>query len=164
MSNEMRLPRNAKEGLIFMLIVSIISVNTIAPLIMGYEFGFSKDVYLNTLRVIHRKCGLPCFYISLRLFKQYRMHFFGQLLHPVDRVVTITKHVTILSICLTVIGAWVGQRQISLDPIREFFYHWPKNFFIAFWIEILLAQPIARFVLKTLHVKQAAKAANNVEA
>lgn len=65
-----------------------------------------------------------------------------------------------------VIESWVVQRHISVDPIQEFFYHWPKNFCIAFWIEMLLAQPIARFVMKTMHVKQAAKAAqlDNVEA
>lgn len=168
MSNEMRLPRNAKEGLIFMLIVSIISVNTIAPLIMGYEFGFSKENYLNTLRVI------PIMWVIVLLLVNFVARpLVGKLVakftKPTDSfnaktLFNIFFSVTILSICLTVIGAWVGQRQISLDPIREFFYHWPKNFFIAFWIEILLAQPIARFVLKTIHIKQAAKAVNNVEA
>ncbi|MBB3128760.1 hypothetical protein FHS19_003435 [Paenibacillus rhizosphaerae] len=49
---ENRLPRNAKEGILFLLIVSIISVNTIAPIITGLERGFSKEVYLDTLKVI----------------------------------------------------------------------------------------------------------------
>ena len=42
MYNEDRLPRNAKEGILFLLIISIISVNTIAPII-GLERGFSKE-------------------------------------------------------------------------------------------------------------------------
>nr|WP_245732664.1 hypothetical protein [Salinibacillus kushneri] len=45
MYREDRLPQTPKEGIIFMLIISIISVNTIAPIIMGMEFGFSKDNY-----------------------------------------------------------------------------------------------------------------------
>ncbi|CDQ20575.1 hypothetical protein SAMN05192559_105158 [Halobacillus karajensis] len=44
MYKEDRLPQNHKEGILFLLIVSIISVNTIAPLIMGMERGFSKKI------------------------------------------------------------------------------------------------------------------------
>ncbi|OJH16278.1 hypothetical protein BLX88_24040 [Bacillus obstructivus] len=52
MYREERLPQSPKEGIIFMLIISISSVNTIAPIIMGLEFGFSKENYLETLKVI----------------------------------------------------------------------------------------------------------------
>ena len=52
MYKEDRLPQNAKEGILFLLIVSIISVNTIAPIIMGMERGFSKENYLETLKII----------------------------------------------------------------------------------------------------------------
>ncbi|MER2128035.1 hypothetical protein [Solibacillus sp.] len=34
----------------------------------------------------------------------------------------------------------------------------PRNFAIAFWIELLIAQPIARFAMKKLHQSQRAKA------
>lgn len=47
-----RLPQNSKEGILFMLIISIISVNTIAPIIVGMELGFSKANYLETLKII----------------------------------------------------------------------------------------------------------------
>jgi hypothetical protein len=46
MYREDRLPQSPKEGIIFMVIISIISVNTIAPIIMMLEFGFSKESYL----------------------------------------------------------------------------------------------------------------------
>ncbi|WP_343223159.1 hypothetical protein [Mesobacillus maritimus] len=52
MHSETRLPRNGKEFIVFLAIVSILSVNTIAPLIMGFKFGFSNEVYLNTMKVI----------------------------------------------------------------------------------------------------------------
>ncbi|WP_209300556.1 hypothetical protein [Lentibacillus salicampi] len=51
-------------------------------------------------------------------------------------------------------------RDISLEPIQTFFYSWPRNFFIAFWGEALIAQPIARFAMKKLHASQANKAAS----
>ena len=47
----------------------------------------------------------------------------------------------------------------SSKPFKNFFYIWPRNFGIAFWIELIIAQPIARFVMKKLHQSQAAKAA-----
>lgn len=52
MYKEDRLPQNAKEGILFLLIISVISVNTIAPIIVGMERGFSKENYLETLKII----------------------------------------------------------------------------------------------------------------
>ena len=52
MDMEDRLPRNGKEGLLFMLIVSVISVNTIAPVITGLERGFCGEVYREPLKII----------------------------------------------------------------------------------------------------------------
>lgn len=52
MYKEARLPQNAKEGILFLLIISIISVNTIAPIIVGLERGFSKENYIETLKII----------------------------------------------------------------------------------------------------------------
>lgn len=40
----LKLPRNKKETAIFMGIISLISVNIIAPLITCFEIGFSFDV------------------------------------------------------------------------------------------------------------------------
>lgn len=56
-----------------------------------------------------------------------------------------------MSIFLTVVGTWIGSRQISMEPIQFFFYKWPRNFSISFAVELLIAQPIARFVLLKLH-------------
>ncbi|HBS44377.1 MAG TPA: hypothetical protein DEA91_07845, partial [Paenibacillus sp.] len=52
-------------------------------------------------------------------------------------------NVTVLSILLSIIGTWVGTKQISLEPLKNFLYIWSRNFGIAFWIELLVAQPIA---------------------
>ncbi|GAF40886.1 hypothetical protein FC83_GL002660 [Agrilactobacillus composti DSM 18527 = JCM 14202] len=56
-----------------------------------------------------------------------------------------------MSVVLTVVGTWIGSQQISLDPITHFFYKWPRNFAISFAVELLVAQPIARFVMLKLH-------------
>ncbi|MGM1047415.1 MAG: hypothetical protein ACQEXX_14855 [Bacillota bacterium] len=67
-------------------------------------------------------------------------------------------NVTVLSLWLSIIGTWVGTKQISLEPFENFLHIWPRNFGIALWIELLIAQPIARFAMKKLHARQASKA------
>ena len=48
----MKLPRSKKEFALFMGIVSIISVNIIAPLITFFEAGFHLYVYRDVLIVL----------------------------------------------------------------------------------------------------------------
>ena len=64
-------------------------------------------------------------------------------------LLTIVLNVTVLSILLTIIGT----RKISLDPFANFFKSWFRNFGIAFWIELLIAQPIARWVMTKIDAK-----------
>lgn len=59
--------------------------------------------------------------------------------------------VFLMSIFLTVIGTWIGTGKISMQPIYTFFYKWPRNFAIAFAVEAIIAQPIARIVMVKIH-------------
>lgn len=161
MHKEDRLPLNAKEGILFLLIISIISVNTIAPIIIGFERGFSKEVYFDTLKLLPIMWVIVVLLVRLvagPLVGKIMPKFVGRTDGFNARVLLNTVlNVTILSICLSIIGSWVGEGEISLEPIQNFFYIWPRNFAIAFWIELLIAQPIARFAMKKLHQSQRAK-------
>lgn len=162
MYKEDRLPQNAKEGILFLLIISIISVNTIAPIITGLERGFSKEVYFDTLKII------PIMWIIVILsVRLVAGPLVGKVLPKCightdgfnARILLNTLlNVTVLSILLTIIGTWVGTQKISLEPFQNFFQAWFRNFGVAFWIELMVAQPIARFVMKKLHLRQATKA------
>ncbi|WP_339824993.1 hypothetical protein NST45_04430 [Paenibacillus sp. FSL R7-0163] len=158
MHGDKRLPRNGKEGILFLLIISIISVNTIAPIIVGLERGFSKEVYIDTLKVIPFMWMIVV--LSVRLVAgpivgKVMPKFMGQTDGFNARILLNTLlNVTVLSILLSIIGTWVGTKQINLDPLKNFLHIWPRNFGIAFWIELLVAQPIARFAMKTLHARQ----------
>lgn len=114
-----------------MAVISIISVNIIAPLITFFEIGFKASTWLETLKVI------PFIWLTVIV------------------LVNILFSVLLMSMLLTVIGTWIGNREISLDPIRMFFYKWPRNFSISLFVEACIAQPIARFVMLKLHTKQA---------
>ncbi|MEK5186105.1 hypothetical protein [Solibacillus sp. FSL W7-1324] len=163
MYKENRLPQNAKEGILFLLIISLISVNTIAPLIIGFERGFTKEVYFDTLKILPIMWIIVVLLVRLvagPLVGKFMPKFVGQTDGFNARVLLNTLlNVTVLSVCLTIIGTWVGTQTFSLEPLKNFFYIWPRNFAIAFWIELLVAQPIARFAMKKLHESQTAKEA-----
>ena len=161
MYKEDRLPQNAKEGILFLLIISVISVNIIAPIIMGMERGFSKESYLETLKIIPFMWIIVILLVKLvagPLVGKVMPKLVGQKDGFNARVLLSTLlNVTVLSVLLTIIGTWVGARQISLEPFQNFFLSWFRNFGIAFWIELLIAQPIARFAMKKIHARQATK-------
>lgn len=158
---ENRLPQNAKEGILFLLIISIISVNTIAPIIMGLEREFSKEVYIDTLKIIPIMWVVVVLLVRLvagPLVGKIMPKFVGQTDGFNARILLNTVlNVTVLSICLSIIGTWIGMGEVTLDPFKNFLHIWPRNFAIAFWIELIVAQPIARFVMKKMHQNKANK-------
>ena len=68
--------------------------------------------------------------------------------------VNILCTVLLMSVFLTVIGTWIGSRSLTWEPIRLFFYKWPRNFALSLGVEALVAQPIARWVMQRLHRAQ----------
>lgn len=58
----MKLPRNKKEFALFMMIISVLSVNIIAPLITCFEMGFHLYVWADVLKVI------PIIWVSVIAF------------------------------------------------------------------------------------------------
>ncbi|MFV0529502.1 MAG: hypothetical protein ACK5MN_12415 [Lachnospiraceae bacterium] len=154
------LPRNKKEFLLFITIISVISVMIIAPLITCFELGFHLAVWHQVLRI------LPCIWITVVLFVLLTYLPAEWLTHKIVRegdsfhaVVTINIICTVflLSILLTVTGTWIGEGQITLGPILGFFYKWPRNFTIALFTELLIAQPFARLLMRQYHIYADAK-------
>lgn len=150
----MKLPRNKKEFTLFMAVISIISVNIIAPLITCFEVGFHIYVWADAIKII------PFIWLSViaLVLITYKPAGWmtGIIIEKDDSfrahiVVNILCNVFLMSIFLTVIGTWIGNRQVSMEPIRMFFYKWPRNFAISFAVEALVAQPIARMVMLKLH-------------
>ena len=151
----MKLPRNKREFALFMGIISIISVNIIAPLITFFEAGFSFEVYKSVLSV------LPFIWLSViaivLLTYVPAEKLTSKILSESDSfnahiVVNILCTVFLMSILLTVVGTWIGTRSVTLEPVRFFFYKWPRNFAISLFVEMCVAQPIARLAIYKLHL------------
>lgn len=150
----MKLPRNKKEFAIFILVISVISVNIIAPLVTFFEIGFSFDTYKSVLTVIPF-IWLCVIVVALITYKPAEW-LTSKFVKKEDSfsahiIINILCTVFLMSILLTVLGTWIGSRHISMEPIYNFFYKWPRNFSIAFFIETIIAQPIARFVMLKMH-------------
>ncbi|MCD7822245.1 MAG: hypothetical protein LUG64_08565 [Clostridiales bacterium] len=155
------LPHNKREFTLFMAVISIISVNIIAPLITCFEFGFHLYVWADVLTVI------PFIWLSviaLVLLTYWPAEWMTAKI--VDKEDSFNAHILtnilctvfLMSIFLTVIGTWIGSRSVTLEPIQKFFYKWPRNFALSFAVELLIAQPIARQVMKHLHLHQEGQA------
>ncbi|MBQ9716279.1 MAG: hypothetical protein IJV77_07740 [Clostridia bacterium] len=152
-----KLPRNKKEFALFMLVISVISVNIIAPLITCFEVGFSFETWGNVLKI------LPFMWPTVIVIVLATYHPAEWLTHKIvskgdsfKTVVTINILCTVflMSIILTVVGTWIGTQNVSIEPIVTFFHKWPRNFAISFAVEALVAQPIARCVMSALHKHQ----------
>jgi len=156
----MKLPRNRREFCLFLLVVSVLSVIIIAPLISCFEMGFSLNTWKHTFEVI------PYIWIVVVLFVLLThtpsSKITSLLLSKKDSfnahiIINCLINVMMMSILLTVVASWIGMRSISWLPIEQFFYKWPRNFTIAFLVEVLIAQPLARRILLKKHLVEEKK-------
>lgn len=161
----MKLPRNKKEFALFMGIISIISVNIIAPVITCFEAGFHLYVWADVLSI------LPFLWIAVIIIVLLTYipaeKFTAKIVSKDDSfnahiVINILCTVLLMSVFLTVIGTWIGTRSITIEPIRMFFYKWPRNFAISLFVEMCIAQPIARFAIFNLHLMKDKEEVSNV--
>lgn len=153
----MRLPRNGKEFTLFLGIISILSVNIIAPLITMFEIGFSLEAWRATYQV------MPIIWVFVIIFVLLTHQPAEKMANSIvgkddsfnsKMTINILCNVFLMSIFMTVIGTWVGMRSVNMFALTNFFHVWPRNFAIAFGVELLIAQPIAREVLYRLHLVQ----------
>ncbi len=158
----MKLPRNRKEFGLFLLVVSVLSVNIIAPLISCFEMGFSFATWKHTLKV------LPFIWIVVVLLvllthtpasKATNFLISKEDSFNSHMIINCLVNVLMMSIILTVVGSWIGMRTISWSPIEQFFYKWPRNFTISFLIEACVAQPFAQLILMKKHQMEDRKSA-----
>lgn len=151
-----RLPQNLKEKLLFMAIISLLSVNIIAPVITGMTIGFSWSTYLNLLP------RLPLIWlvvIILVIITERPASVMARTLlqdttnFRVTILITAMCNVLLMSVILTVLGAWIGTGHISFDAIAHFPEAWPRNYTLALIVEAGIAQPFARSVMSWVHAR-----------
>ena len=156
----MYLPRNKREFCLFMAIISIISVNIIAPVITCFEMGFSLNSWVAALHAMPFvwlaviACVLITYYPAewatacfLEKDDSYNAHI----------LVNILATVCMMSVILTVVAPWIAAGGVSMEPVEHFFLRWPRNFAISFAVEALVAQPLASAAMNQLHLAMNAR-------
>lgn len=157
--NETRLPRNGKEGFLYGGVIAIITVIVMLFLNIGTAFGGINKEAIKVILILTPIIWIIAMLLEALLVGRISEKLLEKFTEPSDGFNTkilfnILFCVTGMSAIMTIIGGMIGEGKPSLEPFITFPSHWPRNFCVAFWCEILLAQPIARKVMTLLHKRK----------
>lgn len=150
----MKLPRNKREFALFLLIVSLISVNLIAPLISCLTQGFSLETYQHTLTLLPRIWLIIVILVLLTHSPAEKlMNRFTAETDSFNAKITITIlfNVCMIAIVMTLVGTWIGSGHVYWMGLSTYIASLARNMTIAFLVEAVIAQPVARVVLYRIH-------------
>lgn len=163
-----RLPHNPREGIVYGCVIASISSLLIGGYNvfdnMGYTFN-NFDEFLMQYIVIWPVMFVIAFTLANTLVGHIAGKVVNRLSAPGDSVnsriiLNIVVCVTLMSVILTFVGGLVGEAIGSLmggpsvdviGLLKNWPLIWPRNFCIAFWVEMLIAQPAARAVMVWAH-------------
>ena len=72
-------------------------------------------------------------------------------------VVNAVSMVLMMSLIMTIVGSVIGGESLG-EVLSEYFVRWPRNFCCALFVNLAVATPLSRFVLKTLRLRKRAAA------
>lgn len=157
--NDSRLPWSKREGLLYGSIIALITAFIMATFNIAQTHGrLDADVLymsLTTLPVIWAAVMILMVSVVERVSDEGVRRFTD----PTDgfntRIVfKIIFCVTMMSAIMSFLGPFIGEvlsGNITWACADEWIARWPTNFFVAFWVEMLIAQPVARSVMKRMH-------------
>ena len=148
------MPTNKKEGLIFGISMCFIMVFFMGLLNISIHLG---GFNLNSIRT-----AIIAFPITLIIAYILETFIVGKINHILlGKFVKETDSknsyilfncffiVTMMSLIMTIIGGLLGGDNLQ-TIFTEFFIRWPRNFCAAFFLNILVAGPISRFILRLM--------------
>jgi len=172
---DLRLPWNNREGILFGCIIAFLS----SMLIGGYNvydgMGYTVDrfgEFVTQFIVIWPFMFIIAFTLSNTIVGWVSGKVVRKFMAPTDSVNTyicfnLIVCVIQMSVILTFVGGLVGQAVGSVlgdavidvaELLENWPRIWPRNFCIAFWVEMLIAQPAARRAMVMVHERQISKA------
>ncbi|WP_249869086.1 DUF2798 domain-containing protein [Oceanobacillus saliphilus] len=163
MHQDNRLPKNGKEGAIFGAIIVTLSVLMMGSINIILAAGeFNKDVAMNMLIL------LPIIWVIVMIIEPLAIGRFAEFLSSkfisqtdgfAARIMFRTIFTVLgMSFTMTIIGDILGNG-FTKDIFAHFIQIWPRNFVIALFLESVVIQPFARFVMVKMHAAQDRKAA-----
>ncbi|NME83611.1 hypothetical protein [Clostridium sp. SM-530-WT-3G] len=148
------MPTNKKEGIIFGVCMCFIMVFFMGMLNISIHHGtFNKEVMMICLKAFPITF-IIAFVLEGVVVGKINGMLLAKFSHENDSVNALILFncffiVTCMSLIMTFIGGLLGGDNISLIA-GEFFIRWPRNFCAAFFLNILVAGPVSRFVLRRI--------------
>ena len=148
------MPTNKKEGIIFGVCMCFIMVFFMGLLNISVHIGgFGKEALLINLK------AFPVTFIIAFLLEGavvgkingFLMSKFSSKNDSVNAKILFNGFfiVTCMSLIMTLIGGVLGGDSL-MTVIREFFVRWPRNFCAAMFLNLLVAGPISRCILRVI--------------
>jgi len=168
MVKEYRLPWNDREGIIYGCIIAALSSLLIGGFNVYTNLGYSPDNILDFLSnylVIWPIMFVVAFVLASTVVGKISKMIISRYVTPGDSSNTyicfnIIVCVLLMSVILTFLGSLIGQSLAMLmggqtvdvvGILEDWPTLWPRNFCVAFWVEMLIAQPAARRVMVWMH-------------
>ena len=165
------MPWNAREGIVYGGVIAALS----SLIIGGYNvydiMGYTPDrigEFLGKYLVIWPFVFVVAFLLATTLVSKIANFVVRRYIGPEDSAnayicCNIIVNVLLMSVILSFLGGVVGEsiggllggHGVDLGALAENWPRiWPRNFCIAFWVEMLVAQPAARMVMVRIHTKK----------
>ena len=151
------MPTNKKEGIIFGICICAIMVFFMGLLNISIHLG---GFNLNSI-----KTAIIAFPVTFIIAFILENVVIGKINHMllekfVDKSDSKNAYilfncffiVTLMSLVMTIIGGFLGGDNAQ-TIFSEFFIRWPRNFCAAFFLNILVAGPISRAILRAIQSK-----------
>jgi hypothetical protein len=165
---EFRLPWNAREGIIYGCVIAALSSLIIGGYNVYDNMGYTLDTFGDFAAryiVIWPVMFLVAFTLANTVVGWGAKKIVHRYIGPEDSsnaylCFNLIACVLLMSVILTFLGGLVGETIGYLlggtpidvmELIENWPRIWPRNFCIAFWVEMLIAQPAARMVMVRMH-------------
>lgn len=148
------MPTNKKEGIIFGVCMCFIMVFFMGMLNISIHHGrFDQEIMMICLKAFP-VTFIIAFILEGVVVGKINGMLMAKFSHEKDSVNALILFncffiVTLMSLIMTFIGGLLGGDNLSLIT-GEFFIRWPRNFCAAFFLNILVAGPVSRFVLRRI--------------
>lgn len=155
------MPTNKKEGIIFGLCICIIMVFFMGLLNISIHKG---GLSFNSIKT--NIIAFPVTFIIAYMLETFIIGKINGFLMSKFVPNTDSKNahilfnaffiVTMMSFIMTIIGGFLGGDNAN-TIFGEFFTRWPRNFLAAFFLNLLVAGPISRLILRKVQESSKAK-------
>lgn len=158
MEQDARLPQSKGEGILFGVIICFLTA-----LFMSIFNSCISQGAITTDIILHALMFFPLFMVIAFFLQNLIVGKIANILTTKfvknsdsfnSRILFTTLfNVIFMSLIMTFIGI-VVMTGFSSSLLSNFLTVWPRNFCVVLWFELLIAQPLARAIMKLIHTKK----------